>query len=119
MPVIGVALFALPGTTLISWPWTLTALTARAIGAWLLGIGIGVFHGVREDDLARIRPLGGGLTAFAILELLALARYPADMHWDAVGAWVYLLFLASLLPAGLYAWFGPRVFRGRARHSSS
>jgi len=119
MAAMGVALFALPGTTLTVWPWTLTALTARAIGAWLLALAIGVFHAVREDDLARIRPLGGGLTAFAILELLALARYPGDMHWDAVGAWVYVLFLASLLPAGLYAWFRPRVFRGRAWRSSS
>lgn len=119
MVAIGVALFAVPATRLTVWPWTLTLLTARALGAWLLAIGLGAFHAVREDDLARIRPLGAGLTFFAVLELLALARYPGDMRWDAVGAWVYLLFLASLLPAGVYAWFGPRVFRRRASPSLS
>ena len=114
MAAMGVALFAVPGTALTVWPWALTLLTARALGAWLLAIGIGVFHAVREDDLARIRPLGAGLTVFAVLELVALARYPGDMHWDASGAWVYLLFQGSLLPAGLYAWFGPNVL-GRFR----
>ena len=59
--------------------------------------------------------MGGGLTVFAIFELLALARYSGDMAWNAPGAWLYVLFLLSLLPVGLYAWFGPRVFGFRAR----
>ena len=119
MAAMGVALLAVPGTALTVWPWSLTLLTARALGAWLLAIGIGTFHAVREDDLARIRPLGGGLTFFAVLEMVALARYPGDLHWDAASAWVYVAFLASLVPAGLFAWFGPKLFRGRGTQSSS
>ena len=108
MIAIGASLFAAPTITLVLWPWALTPLTARAIGAWLLGIGVAAFHGVREDDLLRIRPLGGGYTVFAIFQFVALARYPGDVAWGAPAAWVYVAFLASVLPIGLYGWFGAR-----------
>ena len=119
MTVTGLALFLVPTTASPVWPWTLTALTARAIGAWLLGIGVITFHAVWEDDLARIRPMGGGYALFALLELVALARYPGDMAWSAPGAWLYLAFLVSLLPLGLDAWFGPGVLRRLGRRTGS
>lgn len=121
MVATGLALFAAPEATRPLWPWTLTTLTARAVGAWLLGLGVIQFHAVREDDLARIRPLGAGLTVFGVLQLVALARYPAQMGWGSVAAWVYLLFLASLVPVGAYAWLGPNVrcmFKPRRRSSA-
>ncbi len=111
---VGLALFLAPDATRPLWPWTLTTLTARAIGAWLTAIAILLFHAVREGDLARIRPVGGGLTVFGLVELVALARYPGEMAWNSPAAWLYLGFLASLLPLGLYAWFGPRVLKGRS-----
>lgn len=109
MAVAGLALFLIPGASLTVWPWTLSLLTARALGAWLLGLAVVTFHALRENDLSRVRPIGGGLTTFAVLELVALARYSGQMNWSASGAWVYLAFLLSLLPIGLYAWFGPNV----------
>ncbi len=39
--------------------------------------------------------MGGGLSVFAIFELLALSRYSGDMAWSAPGAWLYVLFLLS------------------------
>jgi len=113
MLVAGLALFVVPDATRPLWPWNLTTLTARAVGAWLLGLSVIQFHAFRENDLARIRPLGGGLTFFGVFQLVALARYSDQMAWGTAGAWLYLLFLASLVPAGLYAWFGPGFFRGR------
>jgi hypothetical protein len=111
MGVAGIALLLVPGSALTVWPWTLTPLTARAIGAWLLALAVLMFHAFWEDDLARIRPVGGGLTFFAVLEIVALERYFWDINWGASGAWIYLLFLLSLLPVGLYAWLGPERFR--------
>jgi hypothetical protein len=35
---LGALLFVLP--TLSLWPWALTPLTGRAVGAWLIGIGV-------------------------------------------------------------------------------
>ncbi len=107
----GIALFALPDATRSLWPWALTTLTARAIGAWLIGVGVIALHAFREDDLARVRPVGGGFTLFGLLEFVALARYPAQMAWGTAAAWLYLAFLASLVPVGLYVGLGPRVPR--------
>jgi len=111
MVVTGLALFLAPEAANPLWPWSLTTLTARAIGAWLLGLGVIQFHAFRENDLLRVRPLGAGLTVFGVLQLVALARYSDEMAWGTAGALLYLLFLVSLLPAGLYAWFGPDVLR--------
>lgn len=106
MLAFGVGLLAAPTVVGWVWPWLLTALTGRAIGAWFVGIGFAAFHGVRENDFLRIRPLGGGYTAFAILELVALGRYSGAVDWSGPSVWVYLLFLLSILPVGLYGWFG-------------
>jgi hypothetical protein len=108
MLVFGAGLFVAPTFVGPLWPWTLTALTGRAVGAWLIGMGFAALHGWREDDLSRIQPLAGGYIAFGALQLVALARFPGDMHWDAIGAWVYVAFIASVLPVGLFGWFGPR-----------
>ena len=113
--VVGLALFIVPDATRPLWPWSLTTLTARAIGAWFLAIAVLQFHAFREGDLARIRPAGGGLTVFGLLELIALARYPGEMAWGAPAAWLYLLFLASLLPIGVYAWWGPGILQRLTR----
>src|SRR5204862_217769 len=86
MLAFGVGLFAIPDIIAPSWPWTLTTLTARAIGAWLIGIGVAALHANRENDVSRIRPLAGGYTAFALLELVAIARFSGNVNWSAPGA---------------------------------
>src|SRR5205807_1197434 len=59
-------------------------------------------------SVSRIRPLAGGYTAFALLELVAIARYSGNVNWSAPAAWVYLAFLLSVLPVGLLTLFRPR-----------
>jgi hypothetical protein len=108
MLAFGIALFAAPAIVGGVWPWPLTTLTGRAIGAWLIGIGFAALHAYRENDLSRIRPLGGGYTLFAVLQFVALARYPTDVNWASASAWLYILLLASILPVGLYGWFASR-----------
>ena len=109
MLTVGVALFLAPDAIKGGWPWGLTTLTARAVGAWLIGIGFAAFHASRENDFLRIRPLAGGYIAFAVLQFIALARYAGDMNWSAPAAWVYLAFLGSILPVGLFAWLAHRT----------
>ena len=103
MLAIGAGLFLLPSVIKPLWPWALTDLTARAIGAWLIGIGFAAVHANRENDLTRITPLAGGYTAFAVLELIALARYAGDVNWATPAALIYLAFLLSIIPVGLAA----------------
>src|SRR6266545_4335059 len=95
MLAFGVGLLAAPTVVGSVWPWPLTALTGRAVGAWFVGIGFAAFHGVRENDFLRIRPLGGGYTVFAILELAVLGRYSGSIDWSGASAWVYLAFLRA------------------------
>jgi hypothetical protein len=108
MLAFGIGLLIAPTDVGTIWPWHLTPLTGRAMGAWFIGIGFAAVHAIRENDFFRIRPLGGGYTAFAILELAALARYAGDVNWNVPAAWVYLAFLLSILPIGLFGWFGHR-----------
>jgi len=109
MLAVGVTLFLAPEAVRGGWPWALTTLTARAIGAWLIGIGFAAFHASRENDFLRIRPLAGGYIAFAILQFIAIIRYFGDVNWSSPTAWLYVAFLASVLPVGLFGWFGHRA----------
>ncbi len=112
MVALGVALLVAPSAILPSWPWTLTPLTARAIGAWFVGIGFAAVQALRENDVARVRPIGGGYAFMTVLQLIAVARYPSDLNWNAAG-WTYLLFLLSLFPIGVYLWLWPALSRLR------
>ena len=55
MIVLGIALFIAPVQTgELLWPWKLSALTGRAIGAWLIGIGTAAGHMAYEKDWWRV-----------------------------------------------------------------
>lgn len=55
MGLLGVGLFLAPATFDEVWLWPLTPLTARAIGAWLIGLVIVVGQSTYENDLRRVR----------------------------------------------------------------
>jgi hypothetical protein len=80
-------------------------------GAGMLVFGAGLF--LAPAFVGPLWPwtLTGGYIAFGALQLVALARFPGDMHWDAIAAWVYVAFIASVLPVGLFGWFGPRQMK--------
>jgi hypothetical protein len=99
---LGAALFAVPGETASIWPWMLTDLSARAIGAWMMAIGTTVLASRRENDWARLAAPMVGYTAIAVLQLIALARYSDTPSWDGVSTWIYLLFVLSVLAVGVY-----------------
>ncbi len=100
---IGAALFVAPAHASY-WPWPLTPLTAQAVGAWLLGIGTGAIHAIRENDFRRLRAGAVALTLLSVFQLIALARYPHDVDWARPTAWMYLTFVLSLLAVGVPGW---------------
>lgn len=77
--VAGVALLLAPQTVATAWPWELTPLTGRAIGAWLVGLGVSAAQTVVEDDARRARPVAAGAVALAVLCALAVARFPGEI----------------------------------------
>src|SRR5205085_225280 len=73
---IGLVLLIAPQVLIGGWPWALTPLTGRAIGAWSLALGVAAAHALWENDWARVQVATMSYTVFGVFELLALARYP-------------------------------------------
>jgi hypothetical protein len=99
---IGFSLLTTPEDAMAIWPWPLTPLTGRAIGAWLLGIGIAAAHVLYEDDWLRVRIAMRSFAALGMLHLVAVARYCGTFDWGDGRAWLYLLFLVTILGVGVY-----------------
>jgi hypothetical protein len=111
----GVALFAAPEQAAPLRPWKLTPLIAQATGAWLISLGVAAVHALLERDARRLRPATIGYIVLAMLQYIALARYPHQFAWGSAAGIVYLIFLATMLltgAAGLAAVC--RAQRGRA-----
>ncbi|RPI11661.1 MAG: hypothetical protein EHM63_01365 [Actinobacteria bacterium] len=101
----GVVLFLWPSAIAEWWPWALTTLTAQAIAAWLIGIGVASLHAAWEGDWERIEPAMAANFALAVLELFALARFADDVDWDRTNAWTYLAIVIGLGVMGAYGWW--------------
>jgi hypothetical protein len=96
----GVALFAAPAQTAPLWPWKLTPLLAQVTGAWLIGLGVAAAHALLDRDARRFRPAAVGSVLLAVLQSIALARYPHLFDWRSPAGIVYLIFLATMLMTG-------------------
>ena len=90
----GVALLLVPERAAEAWAWPLTALTARAIGAWLVGLGWASAHARLVDDVASVRPVGLTGAAFVVLETVALLRYGDALEWSG---WQAVSYVAGLV----------------------
>lgn len=99
----GVALFIAPDRVGDAWPWALTELTGRAIGAWLIGLGIAALHATAEGDAHRIRPAADAYIVFGVLNAVALLRFGDALDWSSPRAWLFAAFLASTVAVGLAA----------------
>jgi hypothetical protein len=96
----GVALFAAPSATAPLWPWQLTPLLAQATGAWLISLGVAAGQALLERDARRLRPAAVGYVLLAVLQAIAVARYPDQFRWGSAGGIIYLIFLATILLTG-------------------
>jgi hypothetical protein len=110
---MGIALFAAPGTVAPWWPWKLTPLVARATGAWLISLGVAAAHALYERDARRLFPASFGYVLLAVLQFIALARYPGRFEWSSPSGVIYLVFLATMLVTG-----GVGLARGRPRRDA-
>ncbi|MGX5357648.1 hypothetical protein [Kocuria sp. KH4] len=96
----GLALLVLPAAATALWPWPLTALTARAVGAWLVGLGWAAAYARRSGDARTVRPLGVGALAFALLQAVALLRYGDAVTWAGGPGIVLVAVLLAIGAAG-------------------
>jgi hypothetical protein len=102
MVAMGVALLIAPLSAGDAWPWELTPLTGRAIGAFLCGFGVAAAFAIRENDLHRLRGCALAYGALGALELLALALHWDDFDSGDASGIAYVAVVASVLVVGLY-----------------
>lgn len=112
--VVGTGLFVAPTATATWWPWALTPLTARAIGAWCIGLGIAAAHACWEDDVHRLRPAASAFFVFGVLQSIALLRHGEAMDAARPAAWIYLAFVASATLVGGWVLWAARGGRSGA-----
>ncbi|GAA3407017.1 hypothetical protein GCM10011577_02770 [Pseudarthrobacter polychromogenes] len=99
----GLALLAVPAYAASWWPWTLSELTARAVGAWLVGLGWSAAQGQSSADLRTVRPVALTSVAFVILQALALLRYGGALTWPSAPAIGFVTVLLAIGTAGGWA----------------
>jgi len=99
---LGLTLLLSPATGTDLWPWALTPLTARAVGAWLLGLGVAAGHAFVLDDRPSLRPLAVTGVLFGLLQAVALARFGEEVDRGARGV-VYVAALALLTAVSAWA----------------
>ncbi|MCU0310160.1 MAG: hypothetical protein MUE36_04355 [Acidimicrobiales bacterium] len=100
--VVGAALLLDPTRMQSLWPWELTPLTARAIGAWAFALGVAAAMVVAERDAWRLRAAAVTFVMLGVLHLGALVRFDDDIRWGEPQTWIYLVVVASMVVTGLW-----------------
>ena len=75
------------------------------MGSWLLGLGIVLLTAAAENDWVRIRIATASYAILGVLELVAVARYRADIVHVPAG-WLFAAFEASVLALGVVGVIG-------------
>jgi hypothetical protein len=101
MLALGAYLFAAPAGADDLWPWVLTPLTARVIGAFVAGFGASALHAVIANDLRSFEGAAIAYSALGLLQLIALALHSTDLTGGDGDTWLYVIFLVSVAAAGL------------------
>ena len=112
---LGAALLVSPEWADAAWPWPLTPLTARAVGAWCVGLGVAAGHARLVDDAASLGPVGVTGVLFGALQTLALLRHGSALDWSSAAAIGYVVVLAAITAVG--AWL--LVASGRPQRSAA
>ncbi|HEY1236792.1 MAG TPA: hypothetical protein VGE91_00545 [Solirubrobacterales bacterium] len=102
MVVAGALLLTAPGVADDIWPWALSPLTSRAIGSFLLGIGVAALLAAREDDPVSFRGAALAYTALGLLELLALNLHIPDLGDRPAATTLYAAFWVAVVLTGGY-----------------
>lgn len=84
------------------WPWTLSPLTSRALGAFVLGVGLVALLVARDEELILFRGMAAAYTALGAFQLLAVALHSSDLGDDGLATGIYIAFLAVIAASGLY-----------------
>jgi hypothetical protein len=83
--VLGLAMLFAPEAVVTAASWPLTPLTSRAIGSWVLAMGVVFATMAWENDLDRIRPAAVASLVLPVLIVVGALRYWGQFSWGVAG----------------------------------
>jgi hypothetical protein len=98
----GGVLLASAGVAEYLWPWALSPLTSRAIGCFVVGIGVAALIAARDDDPISFRGAALAYTALGLLQLLALLLHRSDLEGDHLDTTIYVVSWSAITLTGAY-----------------
>jgi hypothetical protein len=102
--VVGILLYAVPTSVDTVWPWQLTPFTGRIIAAWLLAFAAATALAAVAGDLERLRTATIAYTAFGVLVLVAVLRFPETFDWSDPKAWLFVAMSVAVVATGSIGW---------------
>ena len=102
MLLFGIIMLLSPEAMITRWPWQLSTLTSRAIGAWGVGIGIIALEAAWENDWTRLLPMMVSYLVYGLLQTINLIRLTNTLNWASPTAITYTSFITTILLIGTY-----------------
>ena len=96
---LGVVLVLVPGQVSYVWPWAITSLTGRVVGA-VLCLGVAAFGVLRDDRYSSVVRLVEVAMVMAVFVAVAVLRARDQIAWHRSLAWVMVAGLAVILVGG-------------------
>jgi hypothetical protein len=97
----GVAIYADGGSASI-WPWELTPLAAKAVGTWLIGIGLTAGVVAAIDDRADMPGNSISQLVLGVATLIALLRFGGDAELTSGEGVAFVAVGLAILGSGTY-----------------
>lgn len=111
MLLLGVVMLLAPDSVIPLWPWKLSALTSRAIGAWSVSIGLIAFQALWENDWSRMYPSMLTYLILGTLQIIGLFRYPDVLDWSRFSSLAYVVFTLGIVLTGILGMWNTWAFR--------
>jgi len=101
----GLTMFLLPqlaGESL--WPWKLSPLVSRYLGALFVGVAVGAVACARASDWSQVRALFPPALTFTGLSIVASTIHVAAFNPERWATWLFFGLYAAVFLAGLVAY---------------
>jgi hypothetical protein len=105
--VQGLVLFAFPSVMIPLWPWQLTPLTCRVVGA-IFCLGSAGLVVVRDPRWERLRLLVEVAIVMLTLMLVGGLRARGDLHADRLLTWLLVVGFVAALIGAVHLWWSMR-----------
>jgi hypothetical protein len=114
---VGLALYLAPATAEVLWPWTLTPLTARAVGSWLVAYGVAAALLLRAGDLDLLRVPAVAYAVLGVLQLVVVGRFADVVRWGSASALVLVVMATAVAATGAAAFVAAEARPGPVREA--